>query len=71
MSFFVAISSDGHKPSITQKFKIKIREREKQGKVKICMDVISSNTIKNMCSIGTTSQTTTTPNATVGTPHDK
>jgi hypothetical protein len=46
VSFFVAISSDGHRPSITQKYKIKIRKREKQGKEKICMDVISSNTIK-------------------------
>ncbi len=71
MSFFVAIYSDGHRPSITQKFKIKIRKREKQGKGKICMDVISSNTIKNMCSIITTSQTTTTPSVMMGTPHDK
>jgi hypothetical protein len=67
VSFFVAISSDGHKPSITQKFRIKIRKREKQGKGKICMDIISSNTIRNT----STSQTTITPSAMVGTPHDK
>lgn len=67
MSFFVTISSDGHSPSMTQKFKIKIRKREKQGKGRICMDVISSNTIRNTSTL----QTTITPSAMVGTPHDK
>ncbi len=67
MSFFVAISRDGHRPSITQKIKIKIKKREKQGKGKICMDVISSNTLRNT----STSQTIITPSAMVGTPHDK
>jgi hypothetical protein len=32
VSFFDVISSDGHRPSITQKFKIKIREGRNKGR---------------------------------------